>query len=42
MSRRILITGLSSYWGGRLAQALERDPDVEVIVGVARRTPRAS
>ena len=25
-SRRILITGLSTYWGGRLAQALERDP----------------
>ena len=30
---RVLITGLSTYWGGRLAQALERDPDVEVIVG---------
>ena len=25
--RRVLITGLSTYWGGRLAQALERDPD---------------
>ena len=24
-SRRILITGLSTYWGGRLAQALEHD-----------------
>ena len=23
-SRRILITGLSTYWGGRLAQQLER------------------
>jgi UDP-glucose 4-epimerase len=37
--RRILITGVSSYWGGRLAQALERDPDVEVIVGVSPDDP---
>jgi UDP-glucose 4-epimerase len=27
-SRRILITGLSTHWGGRLAQALEGDPAV--------------
>ena len=37
--RRVLITGLSTYWGGRLAQALERDPDVEVIVGVSPERP---
>jgi UDP-glucose 4-epimerase len=36
---RVLITGLSTYWGGRLAQALERDPDVEVIVGVSPADP---
>ncbi len=36
---RVLITGLSSYWGGRLAQELERDPSVEVIVGVATDDP---
>ncbi len=36
---RILVTGVSSYWGGRLAQALERDPDVETIVGVSPRDP---
>ena len=30
MSRRILITGLSTYWGGRLAQMLERDPANEM------------
>jgi UDP-glucose 4-epimerase len=36
---RVLITGLSTYWGGRLAQALERDPEVEVIVGVSPRDP---
>ena len=28
-ARRILITGLSHYWGGRLAQALEAFPDVD-------------
>jgi UDP-glucose 4-epimerase len=33
-SRRILVTGISTYWGGRLAQALERRQDVDVIVGV--------
>jgi UDP-glucose 4-epimerase len=33
-SKRILVTGLSTYWGGRLAEALERDPEVEVIIGV--------
>jgi UDP-glucose 4-epimerase len=31
---RVLITGLSTYWGGRLAQALERDPAFTAIVGV--------
>ena len=36
-SKRILVTGLSTYWGGRLAQALERDPAVEAIIGVDRR-----
>jgi UDP-glucose 4-epimerase len=33
-SRRILITGLSSYLGGRLAQTLEQEREVEAIVGV--------
>lgn len=37
--RRVLVTGLSSFWGGRLAQALERDPGVEVIVGVSPSDP---
>ena len=39
MKRRVLITGLSSYWGGRLAQELERDADVEVIIGVSPEDP---
>jgi UDP-glucose 4-epimerase len=33
-SRRVLVTGLSSYWGGRLAQEIERDPAVEAVIGV--------
>src|SRR5919106_1643884 len=37
--RRILLTGLSTYWGGRLAQALEQNPNVEAIVGVDSEDP---
>ena len=40
MGRRVLVTGLSTFWGGRLAQALEKDPDVDVIVGLDTREPR--
>jgi UDP-glucose 4-epimerase len=36
---RVLITGLSSYWGGRLAQVLEQDDAVEAIVGVSTDDP---
>jgi UDP-glucose 4-epimerase len=38
-SRRILITGLSTYWGGRLAQALEQNEEIEAIIGVDSRDP---
>jgi UDP-glucose 4-epimerase len=38
--RRVLVTGLSSQLGGRLALALERDPRVEAIVGVDIADPR--
>jgi UDP-glucose 4-epimerase len=38
-SRRVLITGLSTYWGGRLAQALERHPEIEAIIGVDNLDP---
>lgn len=41
-SRRILLTGLSTYWGGRLARCLERDPAVEAIVGVDRTPPKVA
>ena len=38
-SKRILITGLSTYWGGHLAKALEADPSIEAIVGVDNEEP---
>ncbi|MFN2617161.1 MAG: NAD-dependent epimerase/dehydratase family protein [Thermoleophilaceae bacterium] len=38
-SKRVLVTGLSTYWGGRLAQALESDPTIEAIVGVDNEDP---
>ena len=34
MGRRVLVTGLGSFWGGRVALALENDPTVDVIVGL--------
>ncbi|WP_051324923.1 NAD-dependent epimerase/dehydratase family protein [Candidatus Solirubrobacter pratensis] len=37
--KRVLITGLSSYWGGRLAQELEKDPAIEAIIGVSPEDP---
>src|ERR671937_1919754 len=39
-SRRVLVTGLSTYWGGRLAQALESFEHVEAIIGVDSDAPR--
>jgi UDP-glucose 4-epimerase len=39
-SRRVLITGLSTYWGGRLAQALEQSPEIETVIGIDRRPPK--
>lgn len=39
MGRRVLITGLASFWGGRVAQALERHSDVDVIVGLDTKEP---
>ena len=38
-SKRILVTGLATYWGGRLAQALEKDPEIDVILGVDSADP---
>ncbi|MHB8692356.1 MAG: NAD-dependent epimerase/dehydratase family protein [Solirubrobacteraceae bacterium] len=39
-SRRVLITNLSSHWGGRLAQQLEANPELETIVGVDTTDPK--
>ena len=36
---RVLVTGISTYWGGRLAQAIEQDPSVEAIIGVSPDDP---
>ena len=38
--RRILVTGLGSYWGSRIAQRLEDESGVELVVGVDTRDPR--
>jgi UDP-glucose 4-epimerase len=37
---RVLVTGLGTYWGGSLAQALERMDDVEVVVGLDTEEPK--
>jgi UDP-glucose 4-epimerase len=39
MGRRILVTGVDSFWGARTAAALEQDPDVELILGMGTGTP---
>jgi UDP-glucose 4-epimerase len=39
MSRRILVTGADTFWGGRMVQALEEDPDTDVIVGTGTQAP---
>jgi len=38
-TRRVLVTGLSTYWGGRLAQALESFEHVDAIIGVDSEDP---
>ena len=37
--QRVLVTGVDSFWGGRIAQAIERDPDVELVVGLGTSEP---
>jgi UDP-glucose 4-epimerase len=39
MGRRVLVTGLGSFWGGRVAQALEQQDDVDVVIGLDTREP---
>ena len=40
MGSRILITGLDTFWGGRMAQALESRSDVEMILGLGTKDPK--
>ena len=39
MSRRVLVTGADTFWGGRMIQALEDDPSIEVILGMGAHVP---
>ena len=39
MGRRILITGVSGYWGNELARRLEARDEFEHIVGMDIRPP---
>jgi UDP-glucose 4-epimerase len=39
MARRVLVTGADTFWGGRMIQALEADPHLEMIVGMGARVP---
>jgi UDP-glucose 4-epimerase len=39
MGKRVLVTGLGTFWGGRVAKALEADPSVDIIVGLDREEP---
>ncbi|MEY2474171.1 MAG: UDP-glucose 4-epimerase [Actinomycetota bacterium] len=40
MGKRVLITGLGTFWGGRAAEALEADPEIEMIVGLDTKEPK--
>jgi UDP-glucose 4-epimerase len=42
MGRRVLITGVSGYWGSELARRLERLPEIEYIAGLDSRPPAGS
>ena len=39
MGRRVLVTGLGTFWGGRAAEALEQNDDIDVIVGLDTAEP---
>ncbi|MHB8245072.1 MAG: NAD-dependent epimerase/dehydratase family protein [Acidimicrobiales bacterium] len=39
MGRRILLTGLDTFWGGRVAATLEQDPEVEMLLGMGTGSP---
>jgi UDP-glucose 4-epimerase len=37
--KRVLLTGLDTFWGGRVATALEADPEVEMVLGMGTGPP---
>lgn len=39
MSRRVLVTGADTFWGGRMIQALEEDSSMDVILGIGTNVP---
>jgi UDP-glucose 4-epimerase len=39
MGKRVLITGLATFWGGLVAQALETEHDIEVLIGLDTEEP---
>ncbi len=39
MGRRVLVTGLASFWGTRTAAALTSDPSVDAVIGLDRDPP---
>jgi UDP-glucose 4-epimerase len=39
MTRRILVTGADTFWGGRMIQALEADAGMDVIIGMGTHAP---
>jgi UDP-glucose 4-epimerase len=42
MGRRVVITGISTGWGGELARVLERDPGVDYVAGIDTHPPQVS
>jgi UDP-glucose 4-epimerase len=39
MAARVLVTGADTFWGGRMIQALESDPSLDVILGMGTHAP---
>jgi UDP-glucose 4-epimerase len=39
MAQRVLVTGADTFWGGRMVQALEADPNLQMILGIGSGTP---
>ncbi|MBV8463232.1 MAG: NAD-dependent epimerase/dehydratase family protein [Acidimicrobiales bacterium] len=40
VGRSVLVTGLDTFWGARVAHALEAKPDVEMLLGLGTNDPK--